>query len=67
MIDQAQLLRGVDAEAAHEVRHVLPVGPPCAGTLLAGEPDVFLGDRGQGVETVDLAEARDPGDEAGSG
>lgn len=47
MVNLAQLVGGGDAERLHEMRHVELVGPSGAGALLTGEPDFFLGDRGE--------------------
>ena len=47
MIDLAQHVGGGDAEGAHEVRHVELVGAAGASALLAGQPDLFLGDGGE--------------------
>ncbi len=48
MVHLAQLLGAGDAQRAQEMRHVLALG--AAGALLLGQPDLLLGDRGEGVE-----------------
>ena len=44
-----------DAERAHEVLHVEPVGAAGARTLLLRQPDLFFGDLGELVEGRDAA------------
>jgi hypothetical protein len=47
VVGLAQLLRYRDAERAHEVLHVEPVGTTGAGTFLLREPDFLFGDLGK--------------------
>ena len=58
MIDLAQLVGRGDAERAHEVPHVEPVGAAGLRALLLRQPDFFFGDGGELVERGELAGAR---------
>lgn len=58
MIHLAQHVGGGDAERLHEMRHIELVGAAGAGALLAGQPDLFLGDGGEGVQAGELAGSR---------
>ena len=55
VVHLAELAGRRDAERAHKVRHVEPVGAAGARTLLAGKPDLLLGDAGELVEVGELA------------
>ncbi len=54
VIDLAQLVGSPDPEPAHEMSHVLLVGAAGGGALLAGKPDLLLGDGGQGRKADEL-------------
>ena len=55
MIDLAQRVRAGDAEGAHEVLHVEPIGAARLSALLLRQPDFFFGDGGELVERGELA------------
>ena len=55
MIDLAQRVGAGDAEGAHEVPHVEPVGAAGLRALLLRQPDFFFGDGGELVERGELA------------
>ena len=58
MIDLAQQVGGGDAKRLHEMRHVEFVGSAGMGALLAGQPDLFLGDGSEVGQAGELAAVR---------
>jgi hypothetical protein len=54
MINLTQLVWRLNIKGAHEMRHVIVVGPACAGTLATRQPDLFFRDAGELVDTESL-------------